>query len=185
MSEWAAVAVVIAVGLLCLRFVAKAVEKVVGGQMRELREAAAARSTVPVKRLSDEAELPRYMTESAAAADLIAAENTIVSPGKRVLVRTGTAGAIPEGHVGLVCPRSGMALKHGVTVANAPGVIDSDYRGEWKVILSNLSDWPFRVEKGMRIAQILIMPVRQFWFFEVDMLPDTERGAGGFGHTGA
>jgi dUTP pyrophosphatase len=185
MSGWIVLILVLVAGVFLLRHAARVINGIVDAQVRELREIATSRSIVSVKKLSGEAVVPQYMTGGSAAADLVAAQDVLVQPGKRALIGTGISAAIPEGHVGLICPRSGMALKRGVTVANAPGVIDSDYRGEWKVILANLSDWPFRVEKGMRVAQVLVMPVRQFWFFEVGELDATERGSGGFGHTGA
>lgn len=142
----------------------------------------AGRDEVPIKFL-DGCVSPQYMTEHSAAVDLVAQECTTIQPGKRAVIATGLSGAIPKGHAGLVCSRSGIALKYGVVVANAPGVIDPDYRGEWKVILANLSDWPFKVKAGNRIAQLMIIPVRRCQFVEVDKLEKTDR-KGGFGSTG-
>ena len=130
--------------------------------------------------------LPRYMTEGAAGMDLAAAvgEEVVIAPGARALVPTGLALAIPPGHEAQVRPRSGLALRHGVTVANAPGTIDADYRGELQVILINLGSEPFTVRRGERVAQLVIAPVVQLPIEQVDELSTTERGAGGFGHTG-
>jgi dUTP pyrophosphatase len=118
--------------------------------------------------------------------DLAAATDgpLVLSPGARALVPTGLAFAIPAGYEGQVRPRSGLAAKHGVTVANAPGTIDWDYRGEVKVILINLGHEPFTIERGMRIAQLVIAPVTQAVIVESDTLDETDRGAGGFGSTG-
>ncbi len=134
--------------------------------------------------------LPDYATADAAGADLRAnfAEDArcglVLQPGARALVPTGLRVAIPGGFEMQVRPRSGLALKHGVTLANAPGTIDSDYRGPLGVILINLGDAPFMVEHGARIAQAVIAPVAQTDFTVVDALPDTARGVGGFGSTG-
>lgn len=135
-----------------------------------------------------EVALPRYETTGAAGADLRANlpdRGTVeIQPGARALVPTGLRMAIPEGYEVQVRPRSGLALKQGVTVANAPGTIDSDYRGEVGVILINLGDEPFVVGHGDRIAQMVVAPVVQAGFTVVDSLDDTARGAGGFGSTG-
>jgi len=128
--------------------------------------------------------LPTRATAGAAGADLVAAEETTIAPGSVYAVATGIALAIPEGYEGQVRPRSGLALKHGVTVLNAPGTIDADYRGEVKVILINHGREPFRVARGDRIAQLVVAPVSASRFERVDMLSDTARGTGGFGSTG-
>jgi dUTP pyrophosphatase len=128
--------------------------------------------------------LPSYATVGAAGADLISAEDAAIAPGAVHPVATGIALAIPQGFEGQVRPRSGLALKHGVTVLNAPGTIDADYRGEVKVILINHGPEPFRVARGDRIAQLVVAPVAPVRFERVDVLPETERGEGGFGSTG-
>jgi dUTP pyrophosphatase len=129
---------------------------------------------------------PRYMSEGAAGLDLAsAAEEPIsVAAGARVAVPTGLAFAIPRGFEGQVRPRSGLARKFGLTVANAPGTIDSDYRGEVQVLLVNLGDAPYVIQPGDRIAQLVIAPVVIAELEEVASLDETARGAGGFGHTG-
>ena len=129
---------------------------------------------------------PSYETTGAAGMDLRAAldEPMVLAPGKRALVPTGFAMALPEGYEAQVRPRSGLAAKHGITVLNTPGTIDCDYRGEVKVILINLGDEPFEVTRGERIAQMVIAPVTQGLFVEVADLDETARGAGGFGSTG-
>jgi dUTP pyrophosphatase len=132
--------------------------------------------------------LPAYETKQAAGMDLRAAvpiaENLILAPGARVLAPTGLAIALPDGFEAQIRPRSGLAYKKGVTVLNAPGTIDADYRGEVKVLLINHSDEPFVIERGDRIAQMIISPVSQSAWVEVDDLSNTDRGAGGFGSTG-
>lgn len=129
-------------------------------------------------------DLPAYATAGAAGMDIVSAENIILRPGSRHAVATGFAVAIPSGYEIQVRPRSGLALKHGVTVPNTPGTIDSDYRGELKVIMINLSDDNFPIQRGDRIAQLVLCPVTQGAWEEVDELDATERGAGGFGSTG-
>jgi dUTP pyrophosphatase len=131
--------------------------------------------------------LPAYATEGSAGMDLAAAvrEPLMLAPGARALVPTGLKIAIPRGFEGQVRPRSGLALKHGVTLPNAPATIDSDYRGELQVILVNLGAVPFTVERGMRVAQLLIAPVVRARWVPAAALDATVRGAGGFGHTGA
>tara|TARA_A100001391_G_scaffold29224_4_gene15744 strand:+ start:2038 stop:2442 length:405 start_codon:yes stop_codon:yes gene_type:complete len=116
--------------------------------------------------------------------DVLAAENVILRPGMRHAVATGFAMAIPEGFEIQVRPRSGLALKHGIMVPNTPGTVDSDYRGEVKVILVNLSDDNFSIQRGDRIAQLVLAPVTLAWWEEVDELDETVRGEGGFGSTG-
>ena len=128
--------------------------------------------------------LPCYATAGAAGMDVVAAEDLTLEPGERHAVATGFAIAIPDGHEVQVRPRSGLALKHGVTCLNTPGTIDQDYRGEVKVILANLGTEPFAVRRGERIAQLVPAPVLKARFREVDELSETSRGAGGFGSTG-
>lgn len=128
--------------------------------------------------------LPAYASGGAAGMDVVAAETLTIRPGTRHAVATGFAMAIPPGYEVQVRPRSGLALKHGITCLNTPGTIDSDYRGEVKVILANLSDEPFEIRRGDRIAQLVPAPVQRAAFAEVDRLDDTARGAGGFGSTG-
>ena len=132
--------------------------------------------------------LPAYATSGAAGADLRAnfadREATTLAPGARALIPTGLRMAIPAGFEVQIRPRSGLALKHGITLANAPGTIDSDYRGPLGVILMNLGDAPFDVTHGMRIAQMVVAPVTQATFVVTDELDETPRGAGGFGSTG-
>lgn len=140
--------------------------------------------TLKIKRLTETAKLPRYMTPGSAGMDLAynGPRFTLWS-GAREAVGTRIAVAIPPGHVGLVCPRSGLAAKHGVTVANAPGVVDSDYTGEVKVILVNHGDRCLDISPDDRIAQLVIVPVATVGVEEVTELSTTERGAGGFGST--
>jgi dUTP pyrophosphatase len=128
--------------------------------------------------------LPSYATPGAAGMDVVAAEELTLSPGQRHAVATGFALAIPDGYEVQVRPRSGLALKHGITCLNTPGTIDSDYRGEVKVILANLGNEPFEIRRGERIAQLVPAPVLKAEFREVATLDETQRGAGGFGSTG-
>jgi dUTP pyrophosphatase len=128
--------------------------------------------------------LPCYASEGAAGLDVVAAEELTLEPGSRHAVATGFAIAIPEGYEVQVRPRSGLALKHGITCLNTPGTIDSDYRGEVKVILANLGTEPFQIRRGERIAQLVPAPVPKAEFREVDSLDETQRGSGGFGSTG-
>ncbi len=128
--------------------------------------------------------LPAYASEHAAGMDVVAAEDIMLAPGARHAVATGFAIAIPHGYEVQVRPRSGLALKHGITCLNTPGTIDSDYRGEVKVILANLGSEEFAVVRGERIAQLVPTPVLRAAFAEVADLDDTARGAGGFGSTG-
>ncbi len=129
-------------------------------------------------------DLPAYATEGAAGMDVVAAENVTLRPGARHAVATGFAVAIPPGYEIQVRPRSGLALKHGITVPNTPGTIDSDYRGELKIILINHSQDNFPIQRGDRVAQLVISPVTQGEWEEVDELDETTRGEGGFGSTG-
>ena len=130
--------------------------------------------------------LPRYASAGAAGMDIEAAvkQPVTLGPGQRMAVPTGLAMAIPHGHEIQIRPRSGLAARHGVTVANAPGTIDSDYRGEVQVLLVNLGDAPFVIDRGMRIAQMVLAPVLRARLQQVTRLDDTERGTGGFGSTG-
>jgi dUTP pyrophosphatase len=128
--------------------------------------------------------LPSYATEHAAGLDVVAAESLTLLPGQRHGVATGFSVAIPEGFEIQVRPRSGLALKHGITCLNSPGTIDADYRGEVKVILANLGNEPFQIVRGERIAQLVPAPVLQARFEVVNSLDETSRGSGGFGSTG-
>jgi len=141
---------------------------------------------VPVKRLAhfEGLELPAYATQGAAGMDVLAAEDVSLAPGARHAVATGLAFAIPAGFEIQVRPRSGLALKHGITVPNTPGTIDSDYRGELKVSLINHGAQTFEVRRGDRVAQLVIAPVTRASWLKVDELDHTERGEGGFGSTG-
>ena len=144
--------------------------------------------SVAVKRLPHNADLPLPAYESAAAAgmDLPAAieQELTLAPGERALVPTGLAIALPDGYEAQVRPRSGLAARNGITVLNTPGTVDADYRGEVKVILANLGNEDFTIERGMRIAQMVIAPVVQAVLQEAESLPETARGEGGFGSTG-
>jgi len=130
--------------------------------------------------------LPAYATEHAAGMDLCAAvaNDMVIEPGKRALVPTGLSIALPEGYEAQVRPRSGLALKHGITVLNSPGTIDADYRGEVQVILANLGTEPFTITRGMRIAQMVVASYARVEWQQVLTLPETARGTGGFGSTG-
>ena len=145
-------------------------------------------SSIPVlvKRLDhfEGLELPEYATDGAAGMDVLAAEDVTLAPGARHAVATGLAVAIPPGYEIQVRPRSGLALKHGITVPNTPGTIDSDYRGELKVILINLGGEDFAIRRGDRIAQLVLAPVVRASWLKVDELDETLRGEGGFGSTG-
>ena len=142
--------------------------------------------TIGLKRLShgEGLPLPSYATPGAAGMDVVSAEDVVLAPGERHPVATGFAIAIPPGFEVQVRPRSGLALKHGITCLNTPGTIDEDYRGEVKVILANLGSEPFEVRRGERIAQLVPAPVQKAEFAEVDELDETHRGGGGFGSTG-
>ena len=144
--------------------------------------------SVAVKRLPHNTNLPLPEYESVAAAgmDLPAAieSDLIITPAEQVLVPTGLALALPVGYEAQIRPRSGLALRNGVTVLNTPGTVDADYRGEVKVILVNFSNSDFIIQRGMRIAQMVIAPVLQVSLMDVDVLPKTARGEGGFGSTG-
>ena len=141
---------------------------------------------IPIIRLIDDAIIPNYAKPGDAGADLVAAESVILEAGGgRALISTGVAIAIPEGFAGFVQPRSGLALKHGITCLNTPGLIDSGYRGELKVLLINTDpSEAFEVNKGERIAQLVIQKIEECNFQEVEELPDSERGETGFGSSG-
>lgn len=141
---------------------------------------------VQVKRLphGEGLALPAYATAGAAGMDVLAAEDVTLTPGMRHAVATGLSMAIPEGYEIQVRPRSGLAYKFGVTVPNTPGTIDSDYRGELKILMINHGAEDFLVKRGERVAQLILAPVTQAAWQEVDTLDDTVRGAGGFGSTG-
>ena len=143
-------------------------------------------SELPFKRLDENATLPVRAYAGDAGLDLSAAERVELAPGARAIVGTGLAVAIPEGHAGFVQPRSGLAANHGITIVNTPGLVDSGYRGELKVILLNTDpEQTFVVEPGMRIAQLVVVPVATPQPVEVTELPDTERGEKGFGSSSA
>jgi dUTP pyrophosphatase len=143
-------------------------------------------SGIPIQLLSAQARVPEYATAGAAGLDLAAAiaEPLILEPGAFTLVPCGFAIALPAGFEAQVRPRSGLAARHGVTVLNAPGTIDSDYRGEVKAILINHGREPFTIAPGMRVAQLVVAPVSRITWQETSALPETSRAAGGFGHTG-
>lgn len=141
---------------------------------------------IPVQRLNSDLPLPNYAKPGDAGADLIANEEVTLAPGGgRALIGTGIAVAIPRGYAGFVQPRSGLALRHGITCLNSPGLIDSGYRDELKVLLVNTDpSEPYEVHRGDRIAQLVIQKVEEVAWEESDELDDTERGLGGFGHSG-
>jgi dUTP pyrophosphatase len=137
---------------------------------------------LPIRRLRDDAVVPTRAYAGDAGLDLAACERVELGPGERATVGTGLAVAIPEGYAGYVQPRSGLAARNGITIVNAPGLVDSGYRGELRVVLLNTDTAePFVVEPGMRIAQLVIVPVPEIEPVEVDELPDAERGVRGFG----
>jgi dUTP pyrophosphatase len=142
--------------------------------------------TVRIKRLSNGGNLPlpAYKTPGAAGMDIVAAESLTLKPGRRQAIATGFAVAIPEGYEIQVRPRSGLAIEHGITCLNTPGTIDSDYRGEVKIILANLGEDYFEVKRGDRIAQLVLAPVTLAQWDVVDELSETQRGNDGFGSTG-
>ena len=140
---------------------------------------------LPVRLLSENARLPTRANEGDAGLDLRAAEGTTIAPGKRASVGTGIALEIPPGYAGLVLPRSGLAAKHGISLVNAPGLIDSGYRGELRVLLLNTDrEQPFQIEPGNRIAQLLVTPVAEAQPFEAGELAISARGGAGFGSSG-
>lgn len=140
--------------------------------------------TLAFKRIHPDAVLPAYAHKSDAGMDVRSVADIVIAPGKRALVPTGLVMLLPPGYEAQVRPRSGLALKHGVTVLNTPGTIDSGYRGEVGVILANFGDTDFVVQKGDKIAQIVIAPVTQPDIVESETIDSTDRGAGGFGSTG-
>ena len=142
--------------------------------------------TIPVVRLDPDLELPAYARPGDAGVDLLAREPARLEPrGGRALIPTGIAFALPDGYAGFVQPRSGLALRHGITCLNTPGLIDAGYRDELKVLLVNLDpSEPFDVQRGDRIAQLVVQAVAEVVWSPVDDLPSSERGVGGFGHTG-
>jgi dUTP pyrophosphatase len=138
-----------------------------------------------VARLRDDAVLPSQAYEGDAGLDLAACDRLELGPGERGVVGTGIAVAIPDGHAGLVLPRSGLAARHGLTIVNTPGLVDSGYRGEVKIILLNTdAREPFTIEPGMRIAQLVVVEVPAVRILELDELEETERGSGGMGSSG-
>jgi dUTP pyrophosphatase len=137
-----------------------------------------------VKKLNKDAIIPAYQSEEAAGFDLHSIEDVILKPDERKLIKTGLAFEIEKGFEVQIRPRSGLAYKYGITVLNSPGTIDSDYRGDIKVLLINLGEKDFEIKKGDRIAQAVVAPVVQAEFIEVEELSDTKRGSGGFGSTG-
>ena len=142
---------------------------------------------IPVKiKKNPGAEVPQYQSAGAAGADICACLDSemVIEPGKVSLVPTGLFIEVPYGYEAQIRPRSGLAIKHGITLLNTPGTIDSDYRGEVKVIMANFGSEPFRITHGMRIAQMVFAKVYKGEFTAVDLLNDTQRGEGGFGHTG-
>jgi dUTP pyrophosphatase len=137
---------------------------------------------LPIRRLRESAVVPARAYEGDAGLDLAACDRVELAPGERALVGTGLAVAIPDGYAGFVQPRSGLAAKHGITIVNTPGLVDSGYRGELKVVLLNTDEREaFVVEPGMRIAQLVVLPVPSVEPVEVDELPETARGVRGFG----
>jgi dUTP pyrophosphatase len=140
---------------------------------------------LPIRRLREDAVVPERAYDGDAGLDLAACERVELGPGERAVVGTGLAVAIPEGYAGFVQPRSGLADRHGISIVNSPGLIDSGYRGELKVILLNTDrETPFVVEYGMRIAQLVVLPIPELELVETDELPETERGVRGHGSSG-
>jgi dUTP diphosphatase len=140
---------------------------------------------LPIRRLREDAVVPERAYEGDAGLDLAACEQVELGPGERAVVGTGLAVAIPEGYAGFIQPRSGLADRHGISIVNSPGLIDCGYRGELKVILLNTDrDTPFVVEYGMRIAQLVVLPIPGLELVETDELPETERGVRGHGSSG-
>lgn len=152
---------------------------------RSIREAGEDEVVVPIRRLDPTVELPGYAYAGDAGLDLRSNADVTLAPHERALVPTGLAVAIPEGYAGFVQPRSGLALREGLSMANTPGLVDSHYRGELKVVAVNLDDErPIHIERGERIAQLVIQRVPAVRLVEVDELDETDRGAGGFGSSG-
>lgn len=141
---------------------------------------------LPIRRLREDAVLPERAYAGDAGLDLAACDRVVLAPGERAAVGTGLAVAIPEGHAGFVQPRSGLAARHGISIVNSPGLVDSGYRGELRVVLLNTDrKHPFTVEPGMRIAQLVVLALPRVDLVEVEELPDTERGVRGFGSSAA
>jgi dUTP pyrophosphatase len=141
---------------------------------------------LPFRRLRDGATMPERAYAGDAGLDLTACDRIVIGPGERAVVGTGLAVAIPDGHAGLVVPRSGLAARHGIGIANAPGLVDAGYRGEVRIVLVNTDrSESFTVEPGMRIAQLVVVPFAAAEPVEADQLSETERGAAGFGSSGA
>jgi dUTP pyrophosphatase len=140
---------------------------------------------LPIRRLRPDAVVPRQAYEGDAGLDLSACDRVVLRPGERAVIGTGVAVAIPEGYAGFVQPRSGLAARHGITIVNSPGLVDSGYRGEVKVVLLNTDpSEPFTVEPGMRIAQLVVLEVSGVELVEVEQLPETVRGVRGHGSSG-
>jgi dUTP pyrophosphatase len=139
---------------------------------------------IPLKRLDPDLPIPAHAHRGDGGVDLFAREAVRLEPGERAAVATGIAVAIPPGHAGLVTPRSGLALRRGLGIVNAPGLVDSGYRGEIRVVLVNHGSDPVEVARGDRIAQLIVVPVAVQEYVEVEALPPSDRGAGGFGSTG-
>lgn len=140
---------------------------------------------IPVRRLDPLLPLPAHAKDGDAGVDLRARDSGLLDPGERAMIPTGIAVAIPAGHVGLVAPRSGLAVRHGISVVNGPGIIDAGFRGELHVVAINLSSETWTYERGDRVGQLVVVPFVRQELHEVDELPDSERGAGGFGSTGS
>ncbi|MGB5656040.1 MAG: dUTP diphosphatase [Acidimicrobiia bacterium] len=140
---------------------------------------------IPLKRIDDGLPIPAHAHPGDGGVDLYARDAAELAPGEREVVATGIAVAIPDGYAGFVTPRSGLAARHGISVVNGPGLVDAGYRGEIKVILVNLSQEVFVIERGDRIAQLVVVPIVVQEFVGVDELPVTTRGSGGFGSTGS
>ena len=140
---------------------------------------------IPLQRLDEGLPVPAHAHPGDGGVDLYARAAAELEPGERAVVATGIAVAIPDGYAGLVTPRSGLAARHGISVVNGPGLVDAGYRGEIKVILVNLSDVTFVIERGDRIAQLVVLPIAVQEFIVVDDLEATTRGSGGFGSTGS
>jgi dUTP pyrophosphatase len=141
---------------------------------------------LPFRKLRDDAVVPTRAYDGDAGLDLAACERVVLGPGERAMVGTGLAVAVPDGYAGLVQPRSGLAARHGITIVNTPGLVDSGYRGELRVILHNTdASETFVVEPGMRIAQLVVVPVASVEPLEVEELPESERGVRGFGSSAA
>jgi dUTP pyrophosphatase len=140
---------------------------------------------IPLRRLDSDLPIPAHAVAGDAGVDLYAAAAAVLEPGERCVVPTAVAVAIPAGYAGLVTPRSGLAARSGISIVNSPGVVDSGYRGEIKVILVNLGSKTVQIERGDRIAQLVVVAVAEQEWLEVDELPVSERGVGGFGSTGS